>query len=308
MSERDLIGYGATPPEVVWPNGARVAVAVAVNFEEGAELQVGDGDPASERVGEIVSVVKEGSRDQGQEQLFAYGTRVGLWRFLDALRRTETPATFLMCGRAVERSPMLARAITDAGHEAANHGWTWRPHSDYAEAATERRDLLRATDVIEQATGQRPRGFFCRGSESAWTRTLLAEAGYLYTSNAFDDDLPYSDPSGLTIVPYNLDTNDMKFFHPNGFVRAAEMVDYVRDAVEQLLIEAERGRSSTLSIGFHLRISGRPARFRAVTEILEYLASLEDQIWRAQRIDIARHFAASSPAANTSQTRQGDMT
>ena len=308
MSERDLIGYGAIPPEVIWPNGARVAVAVAVNFEEGAELQVGDGDPVSERVGEIVSVVKEGSRDQGQEQLFAYGTRVGLWRFLDALRQTETPATFLMCGRAVERSPMLARAITDAGHEAANHGWTWRPHSDYADAATERQDLLRATDVIEQATGQRPRGFFCRGSESAWTRSLLAEAGYLYTSNAFDDDLPYSDPTGLTVVPYNLDTNDMKFFHPNGFVRAAEMVDYVRDAVEQLLIEAERGRSSTLSIGFHLRISGRPARFRAVTEILEYLASLEDQIWRAQRIDIARHFAAFSPAANTSQTRQGDMT
>ncbi|MCR9055690.1 MAG: polysaccharide deacetylase family protein, partial [bacterium] len=159
MSERDLIGYGAQPPKVIWPNGARVAVAVAVNFEEGAELQVGDGDPVSERVGEIVSVVKEGSRDQGQEQLFAYGTRVGLWRFLDALRRTETPATFLMCGRAVERSPMLARAITDAGHEAANHGWTWRPHSDYADAATERQDLLRATDIIEQATGQRPRGF-----------------------------------------------------------------------------------------------------------------------------------------------------
>ena len=297
MSARDLIGYGGKPPGIVWPNGARVAVSVVVNFEEGAELQVGDGDPRSERVGEIVSVVPEGVRDQGQEQLFAYGSRVGLWRFLDALERTQTPATFYMCGRAVDRSPQLARAISDAGHEAACHGWVWRPHADYADIEAERRDLDRATRSIEAATGQRPRGFFCRGSESAWTRSLLAEAGYLYTSNAFDDDLPYGDPSGLTVLPYNLDTNDMKFFHPNGFVRAAEMVEYIRDAVEQLLLEAERGRSSTLSIGFHLRISGRPARFRAVTEILDYLASLEDRIWRAQRIDIARHFAATSPAA-----------
>jgi len=269
MSERDLIGYGGTPPGIVWPNGARVAVSVVVNFEEGAELQVGDGDPRSERVGEIVSVVPEGVRDQGQEQLFAYGSRVGLWRFLDTLERTQTPATFYMCGRAVERSPHLAQAISAAGHEAACHGWVWRPHADYFDIEAERRDLDRATRAIEAATGQRPRGFFCRGSESAWTRSLLAEAGYLYTSNAFDDDLPYGDPSGLTVLPYNLDTNDMKFFHPNGFVRAAEMVEYVRDAVDQLLLEAERGRSSTLSIGLHLRISGRPARFRAVTHILQ---------------------------------------
>jgi len=307
MSERDLIGYGGTPPGILWPNGARVAVSVVVNFEEGAELQVGDGDPRSERVGEIVSVVPDGMRDQGQEQLFAYGTRVGLWRFLDALGQTGTPSTFYMCGRAVDRAPELARAISDAGHEAACHGWIWRPHADYADIEAERRDLDRATHAIEMATGQRPRGFFCRGSESAWTRSLLAQAGYLYTSNAFDDDLPYSDDTGLTILPYNLDTNDMKFFHPNGFVRAVEMVDYVRDAVEQLLLEAGRGRSSTLSIGFHLRISGRPARFRAVTEILEYLAALEGRIWRAQRIDIARHFAASAKAAQT-RTQQGEPT
>lgn len=307
MSERDLIGYGATPPEIVWPNGARVAVSVVVNFEEGAELQVGDGDPRSERVGEIVSVVPEGVRDQGQEQLFAYGTRVGLWRFLDALGRTATPATFYMCGRAVQRAPALARAISDAGFEAACHGWVWRPHADYTSPEAERQDLDRATRAIEAATGQRPRGFFCRGSESAWTRDLLAEAGYVYTSNAFDDDLPYADPSGLTVLPYNLDTNDMKFFHPNGFVRAAEMVDYVRDAVDQLLSEAERGRSATLSIGFHLRICGRAARFRAVTGILEYLASLDGRIWRAQRIDIARHFAALIQAAPI-KIQQGDLT
>ncbi len=301
---RDLIGYGNAPPQIIWPNGARVAVSVVVNFEEGAEQQVGDGDPVSERVGEVISVVPEGVRDQGQEQIFAYGSRVGLWRFLDALRETETPATFYMCGRAVDRSPRLAAAVAAAGHEAACHGWLWRPHADYTTREAERADLSRATTAIEAATGQRPLGFFCRGSESPWTRALLAEAGYAYTSNAFDDDLPYADPSGLIVLPYNLDTNDMKFFHPNGFTRAEEMVGYVRDAVQQLLAEAEYGRSSTLSIGFHLRITGRPARFRAVTEILQLLATLDGQIWRAKRLEIVRHFAAHTAAHQHIQ--QGD--
>ncbi|MEO9651380.1 MAG: polysaccharide deacetylase family protein [Roseobacter sp.] len=300
MSDRDLIGYAGAPPDIIWPNGARVAVSVVVNFEEGGELQVGDGDSTSERVGEVISVVPEGQRDQGQEQIFAYGSRVGLWRFLAALKDTQTPATFYMCGRAVDRAPQLAQAITEAGGEAACHGWLWRPHADFTDIESERDALTRATKAIENATGQRPLGFFCRGSESAWTRQLLAEAGYVYTSNAFDDDLPYPDPSGLVTVPYNLDTNDMKFFHPNGFTHAAEMVDYVRDAVEQLLKEARHGKSSTLSIGFHLRITGRPARFRAVTDILEFLASLDGQIWRARRIDIARHFAATLPATKSS--------
>ncbi|MEO0831311.1 MAG: polysaccharide deacetylase family protein [Pseudomonadota bacterium] len=197
-----------------------------------------------------------------------------------------------MCGRAVERAPDLARAIVAGGHEPASHGWLWRTHADYSDAGDERADLDRTTDAIRQATGAAPLGFFCRGSESPWTRGLLAEAGFVYTSNAFDDDLPYSDPSGLVVLPYNLDCNDMKFCHPNGFVQSSEMVSYVRDALDQLLIEAKHGRSATLSIGFHLRITGRPSRFRAVAQILDHLASLENQIWRARRIDIARHFAS----------------
>ena len=295
LAARDLMGYGRAPPDIVWPNGARVAISVVMNFEEGAELQIGDGDAVSERVGEVVSVVPEGARDQGQEQLFAYGMRVGLWRFLEALDRFETPATFFCCGRAVERAPENARAVVAAGHEAACHGWRWRPHADYAEPETERTDLLRAVSMIEAATGQRPVGFFCRGSESNWTRSLLAEQSFEYTSNAFDDDLPYRDPTGLTVVPYNLDSNDMKFFHPNGFVRAQDMVDYVKDALAQLLAEAERGRSSTLSIGYHLRIAGRPARFRAFEEVLAHLAELGDRVWLAQRAEIARCFRSLAP-------------
>ncbi len=290
--ERDLIGYGATPPEIIWPNGARLAVSVVVNFEEGAELQVADGDPTSERIGEVISVIAPGTRDIGQEQIFAYGTRAGLWRFLGALERHDVPATFYFCGRAVERAPELARAAVERGHEAACHGWQWRPHADYASEAEEADALDRAIAAITSATGERPRGFFCRGSESIWTRRLLLERGFHYTSNAFDDDLPYLDPRfpGLAVVPYALDTNDMKFFHPNGFVRASEFVEYVADGLDVMLAEADRGKSGLLNIGLHLRICGRPARFRAVEQILKLLDQHRQRVWLARRIDIASHF------------------
>ena len=293
---RDLVGYGGRWPDLHWPNGTRLAVSVVVNLEEGAEQQVGDGDPQSERMGEVLSVVPAGVRDMGQEQIFAYGTRAGFWRMLGALERHAVPATFLMCGRAVERAPAIARAVTEAGHVAAVHGWLWRPHADYETRAAEAADLARCVDTIAVATGRRPRGFFCRGSESVWTRQLLVEQGFTYTSNAFDDDLPYRDPThpSLLVVPYALDTNDMKFFHPNGFVRAAEMVDYVTDALTVLLAEAERGHPRVLNIGYHLRIAGRPGRFRAFEGVLEHLTTLGDRIWLARREEIATFFESSS--------------
>lgn len=293
---RDLLGYGGAWPDFRWPNGARLAVSVVVNFEEGAEQQVGDGDPLSERMGEVLSVVAPGTRDMGQEQIFAYGMRAGLWRMLDALDRHRLRSTFLMCGRAVERAPALAAEVARRGHECAAHGWLWRPHSDYASPEEEARDLDRCAAAIEAACGETPRGFFCRGSESIWTRRLLAERGYLYASNAFDDDLPYRDPEhpGLLVLPYALDTNDMKFFHPNGFVRAGEMVEYVEDALEVLLAEAEAGQPRLLNIGYHLRIVGRPARFPAFQRVLQKLAALGDRVWVARRDEIAAAFASAT--------------
>jgi len=294
---RDLVGYGGRWPDVVWPGGARLAVSIVVNFEEGAEMQVGDGDAASERMGEVISVVEPGRRDLGQEQIFAYGMRAGLWRMLDALDESRLPATFFMCGQAVERSPSLAREVVRRGHEPAVHGWRWRPHADYVDAVAEATDLDRCIDAIEAATSVRPEGFFCRGGESPWTRRLLAERGFLYASNGFDDDLPYQDNAvqpPLLVVPYALDTNDMKFFHPNGFVRASEMVDYVADALSVLLAEADRGRARLLNIGFHLRIVGRPGRFPAFTGVLDLLAAHRDRIWIATRRDIAREFIAAT--------------
>jgi len=295
---RDLTGYGGKWPDFRWPDGSRLAVSFVVNFEEGAERQVGDGDPESERIGEVISVVAPGTRDIGQEQIFAYGMRAGLWRMLDALDRARVPATFFACGRAVERSPALAAEVARRGHEMAVHGWRWRPHSDYADPAEEGADIDRCVAAIRDATGTAPVGFFCRGSESVATRRLLAARGFRYTSNAFDDDLPYWDAATdppLAVVPYALDTNDMKFFHPNGFVRAREMVDYVGDALETLVAEARAGKPRLLNVGFHLRIVGRPARFPAFARILDLLASRRGEIWLATRAEIAAAFAAAVP-------------
>ncbi len=288
---RDLVGYAGDWPDFTWPNGSRLAVSVVVNFEEGAELQVIDGDATSERIGEVISVVAEGRPDPGQAQIFAYGTRAGAWRMAKALRHHEIPATLFACGRAAERAAPVLAMLAGDGHETACHGWLWRPHADYETAADEAADLKRAAAAIRGATGVTPQGFFCRGAESPWTRQLLAEQGYVYTSNGFDDDLPYRDPSGLIVVPYALDANDMKFFHPNGFARAGEMLEYVTDALDVLEAEADAGLPRLLNIGFHLRIVGRPGRFKAFEGVLAELARRRDRLWIARRIDIANAFA-----------------
>lgn len=291
---RDLIGYGRDKPSVVWPNGARLAVSLVLNFEEGAELSVEQGDGETERFGEVTSVQPPGSRDLVQEQVFDYGMRAGLWRFLDAFARTRVATTLMMCGRAVERVPALAREAVAAGHEPAVHGWRWLPHSLYADRDSERADILKSKSVIAAATGVEPVGFMCRGGQSDWTRDLIAEAGFLYDSNALDDDLPYWDRRAasrpMLVLPYGFDTNDMKFFHPNGFVRPDDFSGYVAAALDTLLAEAARGRSSMLTIGFHLRICGRPARFAAVEQILSHLSGLGEQVWIAPRRSIAEAF------------------
>jgi peptidoglycan/xylan/chitin deacetylase (PgdA/CDA1 family) len=297
---RDLVGYGGRPPKVEWPGGACLAVSVVVNFEEGAESSIEAGDPAAERIGEVTTVIPPGVRDVGQEQLFAYGMRAGVWRVLDALAQRDVKATFLMCGYAVERAPDIARQIVAAGHEPACHGWRWRPHADFTDRDTERASLVQCLEITESATGVRPVGFYCRGSQSEFTRDLLIDLGFTYDSNALDDDLPYwtTAASGRPIlaVPYALDTNDMKFYHPNGFVTADEFVAYVTAAIDALLAEGQAGAPKMLSLGFHLRIVGRPARIGAFTRVLDYLTGLGDAVWIARRREIADFWRARFPA------------
>jgi peptidoglycan/xylan/chitin deacetylase (PgdA/CDA1 family) len=299
---RDLVGYGGSPPAVRWPNGAKLAVSVAVNFEEGAESSIEAGDTAGESIGEVSTVIRPGLRDIGQEQLFAYGMRAGLWRVLDALARHDVKSTFWMCGYAVQRVPALARAVVEAGHEAACHGWRWRPHSDFTDPETERRSLLQCIEAMQSATGTRPVGFYCRGSQSDYTRDLLVDLGFEYDSNALDDDLPYWVQSGtgrtILALPYAMDTNDMKFYHPNGFVTSDEFVSYVQNAIDALVEEGARGVPKMLNIGYHLRIAGRPARIGTLTRVLGYLKSLGDDVWIARRDTIARYWREQFPPPN----------
>jgi peptidoglycan/xylan/chitin deacetylase (PgdA/CDA1 family) len=297
---RDLVGYGGRPPRVEWPDGAKLAVSIVLNFEEGAENSIESGDPAGEAIGEVTTVIRPGVRDIGQEQLFAYGMRAGLWRMLDSLDRFGVKSTFWMLGRAVERAPDAARAVVAAGHEPGVHGWRWRPHADFTDRETERASLQRCIDVIRDTTGVTPGGFFCRGSQSAFTRDLLVDLGFDYDSNALDDDLPYwtRAESGRPIlaVPYALDTNDMKFYHPNGFVTVAEFVDYVTGAIDALIDEGRRGTPKMLSIGYHLRITGRPARIDALNRVLAHLQRRAADVWVARRCDIAAFWRARYPA------------
>lgn len=299
-STRDLIGYGGKPPAVRWANDARLAVQIAVNFEEGAENSLEAGDASAESIGEVTTVIKPGVRDMGQEQLFAYGMRAGIWRVLESFDQYGLPATFWMCGHAVERVPEIARLVVQAGHEPAVHGWRWRPHAEFTDRETERASILRCLEVTQQATGVRPVGFFCRGSQSAYTRDLLIDLGFEYDSNAMDDDLPYwaLSESGRCIlaVPYAFDTNDMKYYHPNGFVTQDEFVDYVRGAIDALLEEGARGVPKMLTISYHLRIIGRPARIGGLKRVLDYLKGLGNAVWVARRCDIARHWRAQFPA------------
>ena len=293
---RDLVGYGFAPPRLRWPGGAKVAVSLVVNYEEGAELSIEAGDAENERIGEVISVVPPGRRDMGMEHIFAYGLRAGLPRFLDAFDRAGIRTTFWMCGRAVQRTPDLAREVVRRGHEAGCHGWLWRPNADFTSVDEERDAIRRATDVIAEATSARPTGYFCRGSASPHTRRLLQELGYAYDSNALDDDLPYRCPeTGMLVLPYALDSNDMKFFHPNGFVQPGDFSGYVAAALDQLIEEGRRDAPRMLSVGFHLRICGRPARFRAVEAILQDLQRRGSDVWIATRAEIAAVSAEQLP-------------
>lgn len=295
MTMRNLLGYGRHRPDITWPNGARVAISLVVNFEEGAERAVENGDDRTEAFSEIQITDLGEKRNLVQEQIFDYGMRVGIWRFLDALGEKGMPATFMMCAQAAERALQPARAVAEAGHEIALHGMRWISHAELYDTPEAERDAIAdARKRLQEITGQQPVGFMCRGSQNIWTRDLLGELGFLYDSNALDDDLPYwsagDDGAPMLVLPYGFDTNDMKFFHQNGFVVPDDFSAYVGKAIDVLVEEAERGRSSMLTIGLHLRIAGRPARFSAVQAILDKLEALGDKVWISRRADIAAAF------------------
>ncbi|TGD95286.1 polysaccharide deacetylase family protein [Methylobacterium nonmethylotrophicum] len=289
--DRDFRGYGGTPPAVAWPGGARLAVSVVVNVEEGAELSLGMGDERNEAVYEVVEEVV-GHRDLCMESHFEYGTRAGWPRIRALLAAYGVSATLNANGRAVALSPWLAQEAVADGHEVAAHGWRWERHAGMGEAE-ERAAIARAVAAIRDATGQAPVGWHTRSATSVNTRRLLLEqGGFLYDSNAYNDDLPYLVPGRdghpHVVLPYAFDTNDMRFQRGGGFVFGDDFARYCIDAFDRLY--AEGGDAPRmLSVGLHLRIIGRPGRIGGLERFLAHAAAREGT-WFARRDAIAGHW------------------
>ena len=287
---RDLLGYGARPPHPHWPQEARVAVSFVLNFEEGAEYSIAEGDPRNEAVYEVIDRV-EGLPDPCIQSHFDYGTRVGWHRIMDTFARFNAQCTVSACGRAVQRSPELARDAIARGHEVSAHGWRWESHAGMT-PEQERDAIQRTVSAITQATGVRPVGWHTRSASSAMTRSLLLEdGGFLYDSDDYSDDLPRTltqQDKKYVILPYAFDTNDMQFQNTHRFVRADDFAGYVIDAFDWLWREGAN-QPRMLSIGLHLRMLGRPARMWALEKILKHLQH-KGQVWIARRDEIARHW------------------
>lgn len=290
---RDLLGYAGNPPRAAWPSGARVALSFVINFEEGAEFSVAEGDAANEGVYEVDHRIAE--PDPCIESHFDYGARAGWWRVMDLLDAYGVKATVSACGRAVERTPELARDAVKRGHEVSAHGWRWESHAGMAEAQ-ERVAIRRTVATIEQVTGTRPLGWHTRSAASPNTRRLLVEeGGFLYDSDAYNDDLPYFLAVGgkrHLVLPYAFDTNDMHYQHTQRF-GGMDFADYVIAAYDQLLREGETV-PKMMSVGLHLRMIGRPGRIGALEAILRHVTKGGDS-WIAPRVDIARHWLAQFP-------------
>ena len=296
--QRDMLGYGATPPDAKWPNGAKIAVQFVVNYEEGGENCVLHGDAASEAfLSEIVGAAQwPGQRHWNMESIYEYGSRAGFWRLHRLFTEFNIPATVYGVASALARSPEQVRAMQDAGWEIASHGLKWVEHKDMP-ADEERASIAEAIRLHTEVTGERPLGWYT-GRCSVNTVDLVAEeGGFAYISDTYDDDLPYwlevGDRDQL-IIPYTLDANDMRFATPQGFNAGDQFYAYLKDAFDALYAEGHAGQAKMMSIGLHCRLIGRPGRVMALRRFMEYAAGHAD-VWFPRRIDIARHWAKVHP-------------
>jgi putative urate catabolism protein len=301
---RDLAGYGARPPHPRWPGGARIALQFVLNYEEGAESSVLHGDAASETfLSEIVGAQPFAARHMSMESLYEYGARAGVHRVLRLFRDRAIPLTVFGVAMAMARNPAVVDAFLQDGHEIACHGWRWISYQMLDEA-TEREHLVRAVDTFVALTGAPPLGWYT-GRDSPNTRRLVVEhGGFVYDADSYADDLPYwtlvTTRDGVRahlVVPYTLDSNDMRFATPQGFNSGEQFFQYLKDAFDVLYAEGDPqgfDAPKMLSIGLHARIVGRPARIAALARFLDY-ARARDAVWFARRIDIARHWIAAHP-------------
>jgi allantoinase len=294
---RDMIGYGGSPPDPQWPGQARLAVNFVLNYEEASEYSMGD-DGVSETILSEVSFPNYpvGVRDLAIESVYEYGSRAGFWRILRTFTERQIPMTVYACALALERNPPAAKAIAAAGYDICCHGYRWLEYFKFSRD-DERRHMQLAIDSLRKTFGERPLGWYCRYGPSVNTRELVVEeGGFLYDSDAYNDDLPYWVEVGgkpHLIVPYCLDTNDARYTVPAGFASGDDFFTYCKDTFDVLYAEGKTS-PKMMSIGMHCRLVGRAGRSAGLARFIDYIKG-HDKVWICKRVDIARHWIQHHP-------------
>ncbi|MGV9826530.1 MULTISPECIES: allantoinase PuuE [unclassified Gordonia (in: high G+C Gram-positive bacteria)] len=304
---RDMVGYGANPPHPHWPGDARIAVQFVLNYEEGSENNVLENDRGSETfLSEMVGAQSFPNRHMSMESLYEYGSRAGVWRILRAFERRGLPLTVFAVAQAMARNPEAAAAFVERGDEIACHGYRWLSYQ-MVDEHVEREHMRAAVELLTEITGSRPLGWYT-GRDSPRTRDLVVEyGGFVYDSDSYADDLPYwvrvprtvgavTEQVDHLVVPYTLDTNDMRFASPGGFPSGEQFFAHLRDAFDVLYREGAEGAPKMLSVGLHCRLAGRPARLASLERFLDHIGG-HDGVWIARRIDIAEHWRSVHPPA-----------
>ncbi len=304
---RDLRGYGPTPPDAKWPNGAKIALQIVLNYEEGGENCVLHGDAASEAfLSEIVGAAQwPGQRHWNMESIYEYGARAGFWRLYRLLK--DLPITVYGVATALARSPEQVAAMKEAGWEIASHGLKWVEHKDMAEDE-ERASIAEAVRLHTEVVGERPKGWYTGRCSDNTVRLVAEEGGFTYVSDTYADDLPYYmtfDGRDQLILPYTLDTNDMRFATPQGFNSGDQFFSYLCDAFDELYEEGLDGQPKMLNIGLHCRLVGRPGRVAALRRFIDYVKAKEG-VWFATREEIAKHWLKTHPPAQQLRPSQMD--
>ncbi|MGD0638550.1 MAG: polysaccharide deacetylase family protein [Nitrososphaerales archaeon] len=287
QAARDLVGYGNKKFHFSWPGGRRLAISIVVNFEEGSEHSVST-DGIVEGIGEFLPVDQR-IRDIGNESAYEYGSRVGVWRILETLKKYDAKATFFATALALGANKQATDAIVKAGHEVCDHGLAWTEHYRYA-YEEEKDAIAKSVAIIEELTGRKPVGFYAR-EPSANTLRIVQELGnFIYDSDAYNDDLPYrASPGGILVLPYTPDVNDFHFLSPmHRFSNSSDFFVYLKDSFD-VLREESKSKPKMMSVGLHTRVSGRAGRIVALRKFLEYVRGFDD-VWIATREEIARHW------------------
>jgi putative urate catabolism protein len=289
---RDLVGYGAHPPDARWPNGARIAVQFVINYEEGGENCILHGDPASEAFLSDVLGVQQwpGQRHMNVESMYEYGSRAGFWRLWRLFTTRRLPVTVFAVAHALQRNPGPVAAMREAGWEIASHGLKWIDYKDVPDSE-ERAHMAEAIRIHTEVTGERPLGWYTGRCSANTLKGVLDDGGFVYSSDSYADDLPnfVRGPHGPhVVVPYSLDANDMRFINPQGFATGEDFFVYLRDTFDVLYAEGQDA-AKMMSVGLHSRLVGRPGRAAGLARFLDHIGQHE-RVWVATRLDIARHW------------------